>query len=272
VLLCCLSARAAAQGPPPDFKQLYAAAEYEQALVVLAPLKTAEAFQYKALCLLALGRQDEADAATEDLVSTAPTFVPSPAETPPRFVDLVASVRRELLPVIARRYFAEGRDRFAAKKPEEAIARFSLVLTLAADPAFEDATAAQDLTTLAQGFIDLAKATAAATAPVEVAAAAEPVRPPPPAATPPQVTQAVPLEQNVPSVPSEVVGRIGPATVVAVVIDATGKVTDVSVRQSSHPLYDRLVLQAARDWRYEPATINGVPVPSERLVTIQTAR
>jgi TonB family protein len=86
------------------------------------------------------------------------------------------------------------------------------------------------------------------------------------------VTQAVPLEQNVPGVPSEVVGRIGPATVVAVVIDATGKVTDVSVRQSSHPLYDRLVLQAARDWRYEPATINGVPVPSERLVTIQTAR
>jgi hypothetical protein len=43
-------------------------------------------------------------------------------------------------------------------------------------------------------------------------------------------------------------------------------------RQSALPLYDRMVLQAARAWRYEPATLNGVPVPSERVVTIQTTR
>jgi hypothetical protein len=41
------------------------------------------------------------------------------------------------------------------------------------------------------------------------------------------------------------------------------------MQQTSHPLYDRLVLQAAREWLYQPATLNGKPVPSEKVVTIQ---
>ena len=41
------------------------------------------------------------------------------------------------------------------------------------------------------------------------------------------------------------------------------------MQQTSHPLYDRLVLQAAREWLYTPAMLNGRPVPSEKVVTIQ---
>ena len=44
------------------------------------------------------------------------------------------------------------------KQNEEAVKRFSLVLTLLKDPAFTDLNAKQDLETLATGFIDLAKA------------------------------------------------------------------------------------------------------------------
>jgi TonB family protein len=55
---------------------------------------------------------------------------------------------------------------------------------------------------------------------------------------------------------------------VRVLIGADGKVLSASMQQSSHPLYDRLVLQAARDWLYRPATLNGRPVPSEKIVTI----
>jgi TonB family protein len=269
-MLCGLPAGAAAQDAPPDYKEMYAAAEYERALELLAPLDTFEALQYRALCLLALGRQDEASTAVKALVTSSPTFVPSPDETPPRFVELFASVRRGQLPVIARRLFAEGRERFNDKKSDEAIARFELVLTLLADPAFDDAATAQDLKTLAQGFIDLAHATAPP--PPPPVQAREPVSAPPPEAAPPTVTQAVPIAQEVPGVPRDAIGRLGPVLVVAVDIDAAGRVTGVTVRQSAHPLYDRLVQRAAREWRYEPATLNGVPVPSERVVTIQTAR
>jgi TonB family protein len=269
-MLCSLSASAGAQQAPGDFKELYAAAEYERALEILAPLETLEALQYKALCLLALGRQDEAGATVKALVTASPTFVPSPDEAPPRFVELVASVRRVQLPVIARRLFAEGRERFAEKKSADAITRFELVLTLLADPAFQDAAAAQDLQTLAKGFIDLAQATAPLPPPTEPVRA--PVVAPPTQRAPPSVTQPVPIAQEVPGVPRDAVGRLGPLLIVAVDIDAAGKVTGATLRQSSHPLYDRMVLQAARQWRYEPATLDGVPVPSSRVVTIQTPR
>jgi TonB family protein len=56
---------------------------------------------------------------------------------------------------------------------------------------------------------------------------------------------------------------------VRVEIDVNGRVVNVSMQQTSHPLYDRLVLQAAREWIYRPAMLNGRPVPSEKVVTIQ---
>ena len=274
LLACCLSATATAQEKAPDFKALYAAAAYDEALSVLAPLDTVEAYQYKALCLLALGRQEDVKAAVASLVTASPSFVPSLEEAPPRLVELVASTRKTLLPVIARRAFAEGRDRFAARQHDEAARQFALVLTLVSDPAFEDTTTAQDLKTLAQGFIDLARATAA---PPPVAQAvptpSEPVEPPPQApVSPPTITQPVALEQPVPAVPSDVVGRMGPTLTIMVEIDSEGRISAATVRQSAHPLYDRMVVQSTREWRYTPATLNGRPIPSEQLVTIQTAR
>ena len=271
-LVCCVLAPAAAQDQPADFKALYAQADYEKALVVLAPLDTVEARQYRALCLLALGRRQQATEAVESLVAAAPTFAPSAEEVPPRFIELVADVRRTLLPAIARRTFAEAREQFGAKEIEDAVRQFTLVLTLVSDPAFEDAAAGQDLKTLAQGFIDLAQATAPAPPPPRAdAIASKPVESEPPAPAP-AVTQAVPIVQSVPAIPPEAVGRLGPVLSINVQIDADGKVAAATVRQSAHPVYDRLVLQAARNWRYTPATLNGHPIPSEKTVAIQTER
>jgi TonB family protein len=60
--------------------------------------------------------------------------------------------------------------------------------------------------------------------------------------------------------------------VLVVLIDATGRVTGSTIKESAHPRYDMLVSQAARNWRYAPATRNGVPIPSEQVVTIQVER
>jgi TonB family protein len=272
VLMLCYATSAAAQAFETDYKTLYAAAEYDKALAVAAPLDTLEAQQYEALCLLALGRQADASTAIESLVNAAPTFTPSSEDAPPRFVDLVSKTRQKMLPVIARRVFGEGREFYATKQNDEAILRFSLVLKLLSDPSFTDTTTRQDLETLAQGFIDLATAkavpvvAAAPTPPVE-----EPASPALPTA-PPKVTQPVALVQQVPPLPLDIAARSSPRLVFVVQIDTAGRVTSTTIKESAHPRYDRMVSIAARDWRYTPATRDGAPIPSEQVVTIQIKR
>lgn len=275
VLSFCLATSAVAQVSEVDYKTLYAAAEYDKALEVVTSLDSVEAQQYKALCLLALGRQADASSAIEALVNSSPTFIPSAEDAPPRFVELVTKVRQKMLPSIARRTFAEGRERYADKQTDEALKRFSLVLTLLNDPAFADTNTKQDLETLAKGFIDLANAAAP---PVKVVAAPpEPIPPPTPAASgptasPPKIIPPVALAQAVPSMPPDLASRADTKLVLTVLIDETGKVTTATVKESAHPVYDRMVVQATRNWRYAPATRNDVPIPSEQVVTIQVKR
>jgi len=269
--LLCTVVSVSAQEPLPKAKALYDAAAYEEALALLAPVDAPEAQQYKALCLLALGRSQDAAGAVESLVSNSPTFEPSANDVPPRFVTLVSDAKRKLLPSIARRAFAEGREQFKSGSREDALHKFDLVLTLASSPSFKDSSDAEDLRTLASGFIELAKA---ATEPKP-----EPVPPPvvqpariveaPPATTKPEVIQPVAIRQAIPAIPSGLSGSGTQSASVRVEIGADGKVTGASIQQPSHPLYDRMLLQAARDWVYTPASLNGRAIPSEKVITVQ---
>ncbi len=45
-----------------------------------------------------------------------------------------------------------------------------------------------------------------------------------------------------------------------VIIDEKGRVTSVQILKSLHPELDRATIEAMCRWRFEPATINGVPV------------
>jgi TonB family protein len=54
--------------------------------------------------------------------------------------------------------------------------------------------------------------------------------------------------------------------VAEVVIDVAGNVTDAKVLQSI-PLLDEAALQAFRNWRFAPTSINGQPVPVRMTVT-----
>jgi TonB family protein len=53
-----------------------------------------------------------------------------------------------------------------------------------------------------------------------------------------------------------------------IVIDEQGRVISMAVRMSMHPIYDPLLLSAARDWRYKPATVNGTPVKFRKIIQI----
>jgi tetratricopeptide (TPR) repeat protein len=281
-----------AQEPLTKAKALYDAANYEDALSLLAPVQKPEAQQYRALCLLALGRSQDASNEVDSLIASAPTFEPSAEDVSPRFVSLVSDAKKRLLPGIARKTFNEARDQFKSGDRAGAAKKFDLVVTLAATDGFKDTSEAEDLRTLASGFIELADASqlreeqkATAPAPPKTAEATAPSPIPttttvPPSSvaapsssgthlTPTEVSQPVVVRQIIPAIPSGIAGMGSPTASVRVEIGTDGHVISASMQQSAHPLYDRLVLQAAHEWLYTPAMLNGRPVPSEKVVTIQ---
>src|SRR5262245_32558596 len=228
---------AIAQEPLTKAKALYDAAAYEDALTVLTPVDAPEAQQYKALCLLALGRSSDALGAVERLVNAQPTFDPSAQDAPPRFVALVSEAKRKLLPALARRAFNEGKDQFRNGSREEALRRFDLVLALTSDPLFKQSSDAEDLRTLASGFIDLATAAAPAAAPAPAPAAppAERAR-----TEAPEIVQPVAIKQFIPPVPRAITGQGNATLSVKLVIGADGRVQESSIQRSANPIYDRL--------------------------------
>ena len=55
---------------------------------------------------------------------------------------------------------------------------------------------------------------------------------------------------------------------VEVVINEAGAVERVVMRGSLGKRYDRLVLETARQWKYEPALVDGTPVKFRKVVQI----
>jgi hypothetical protein len=252
-----------AQEPLTKAKALYDAARYEEALTMLVPVHEPEAQQYRALCMLALGRAQDASGEVDSLIASAPTFEPSAEDVPPRFVSLVSESKKRLLPSIARKTFAEAREQYKNGDRAGALKKFDLVVTLASTGAFKDTSDADDLRTLASGFIELARASAparpASTTPVPApeppkvaeatpappvstpAAAQAPARAtaPPPSATAPQapsdVSQPVAVRQTIPAIPSSISGQGSPTASVKVEISAgwtCGQCVDAEVGAS----------------------------------------
>lgn len=248
-------------------ERLYASAEYEQALALLDGARDRQGLLYRALCMFALGRDDEARTAVESLVAAAPDFIPSAEEVPPRLVALVTTTRRAVLPGVMRKIFEEARQHYQAKAPDRAMPLFQEVLRLASASDVRDLEGAADLRVLSQGFIDLGQATQAAPLPPAPAATIAPV--------PAQRSSAVPvaarvLRQEIPPWPAELGPRVPGATgAVRVQIDNAGRVTGATMVKSINPRYDTRLLSATRYWQYEPATINGIPIPSESVVQVQ---
>jgi TonB family protein len=73
-----------------------------------------------------------------------------------------------------------------------------------------------------------------------------------------------------PPLPAEIgAARLG---VVELVVDEAGAVESATMRVSINPFYDRLLLEAARGWKYRPATLNGEPVKYRKSVQITVQR
>ena len=52
-------------------------------------------------------------------------------------------------------------------------------------------------------------------------------------------------------------------------IDESGNVTAVEIIQSSHPGYNRVLLETARGWKYSPALRDNRPVKTRKRVDVE---
>jgi hypothetical protein len=135
----------AAQSPSLDSaRDLYAAASYDEALSVLGRLRSSaqgadvgRIEYYRALCLLAIGRPEEAATAIEVAVTAEPFAHPSDTETSPHVRAAFRDVRRRLLPAIVDQKYTEARAAFD-RKDDSAAQRFSEVVALMNDPDLQD--------------------------------------------------------------------------------------------------------------------------------------
>ena len=250
-------------------RDLYASAEYDKALTAIGDSQDPAAQQYRALCLLALGRQADAEAAVKRLITSTPEFSLSAEDMPPRFITLFAQQRREIVPGVIRKLFAEAREDYRAKAFDRALPQFKRVLALSAEPELRSAEGVDDIRLLAESFIEIAAASGAPRPEAVASAVAAPVAPPPATAPVRRAIQpAVAVRQEMPPWPANFPVRTALSGSVRIRINTSGRVMSAVMVRAIEPRYDARVLAATHFWEYRPATENGVPVESESVVEI----
>jgi hypothetical protein len=295
VLLAASVARAAfgqvpaSKDPLGAARDLYASARYDEALAVLNDMRPTEAGnsvsdrrsieQYRSLCLLALGRGPEAESAIAAVVTADPAYLPNESDASPRVRAAFSDVRKRLLPEIVTTRYAVAKAAFDRKDYGSAEQIFRQVMALLDDP--DMGGRLSDLRTLASGFLDLS---VAAAAPPPEPAKKEPVAAPAPPPVPQpdpnhvytiddaEVTAPVPVRQDVPRIPPALARQARDRGVLDLIIDERGRVVSLNVRVSVHPMYDTLLMTAARDWRYQPATLAGKPVKFRKLIQVNVTK
>jgi hypothetical protein len=283
-------------------KVLYAAASFEEALSHLAEPAPADDMEqvetYRALCLMALGRDTEAVQSLERLLDRNPFHSLSDSEVSPRLVAMFRDVRTKRLPTAARDLYTRARMKFDERSYLAAADLFRDLLVGLNREDLEGQVGLADLKILAEGFLRQAEMeiirNGQTPPPVEGAPPTPPA--PRPAPTPPRPPAidlpvngngSLPLggspapviysqEDRYVVAPVEVARKMPnwnpPPTVqrgvyhglIEVVIDERGIIESAKILTSVAPSYDPLLLAATKNWKFRPATLNGEPVKYRR--------
>jgi TonB family protein len=282
VALLLVHSTARAQDSLQAAKDLYASAAYEDALAVLGRLHAAnpapEVEQFRVFCLIALGKTADAEKAIQTVVAANPMFVPDAAEVPPRILDAFNRTRRQVMPELARSMYSDAKGAYERKDRDAAVTGFERLVRMidSMDGSARDGSLTE-LRLLASGFLDLSRALrpketdgVPSTVSASAVAAAVPA-PAVPAPKPAEIVPAIAIKQSMPPwMPGDGVSRQGTFVgEIRVHISALGRVEGAEIVRSVHPVYDRLLLNAARSWEYQPATRNGTATPSDQVIQVQ---
>lgn len=276
VIMLATAPRLSAQEPLTAARQLYAAAEYEEALRLLDGLPAAASREerqsaelYRALCLMALGRRVDADRALDALVAQDPLYRPAD-DLSPRLRTAFTDARRRVLPAIVQQQYSDAKHAFDRKDFTGAASGFKRVIDVLNHPDLTQAAAQPplaDVKTLSAGFHDLSVKAIAPPPP--------PPPPPPPVILPPaiytgeepNVTPPVAIRQELPRFPGAVRAG-GVKGIIEVVVDEDGAVESAAMVVPTVPSYDKVLLTAAARWVYYPATREGKPVKFRKRIQI----
>ena len=140
-------------------KALYASASYEEALTHLAEAAPSEDMEqvetYRALCLMALGRDTEVVQSLERLLDRNPFHSLSDTEVSPRLVALFRDVRTKRLPTAARDLYMKARMKFDERAFTAAADLLRDLLAGLGREDLDGQTGLADLKLLAEGFLRL---------------------------------------------------------------------------------------------------------------------
>ncbi len=285
-----------ATAPAPDMatvRDLYASASYEEALTRLNSLERGVAVeqveQYRALCLLGLGRTGDAERALERMVIAKPLYKIEGADISPRLISMFREVRQRLLPSTARELYERGTANFDSKHFDDAAANFQTLISLLDDDDLASQSAMfADMRRLSDGFLKLAKveiaaaeearakAVAAARAAAEAKAAAAAAPPPKTvfSADDAEVVPPVELERHMPAwnPPTQLAAAREYSGVLEIVVDEKGRVERASLLRSVAPFYDTQLLEMATSWKFRPAMRDGQPVKYVKTFEIVRSR
>jgi TonB family protein len=303
----CLAAPLGAQDGLSAAQALYTDARYEDALKAFDALKaaggqppgTALAIEHgRALCLLALDRNADAQQAIETMLRLDPSFKPKEDDTSPKIRAVFRDVRRRALAGVLQEVYGRAKQAYERKAYDEAATGFGQVLALLDDPDLVlEAGPRADMRLVAKAFEDLAKAASApppvpplsgSSAPGGAVAAGGQAAPGGAAnaggargaaATGPlydaaskDVTAPVPERTDV-QIPDSLKRSLPTGDVVIeLIVSAAGTVESVTVRQSPDSVFGALVARAATDWRYRPASRAGKPVRYRLMTRVVVSR
>ena len=257
-------------------RELYVAASYDEALMMLGGLsngsRTLEELQsidlYRTLCLFALGRGTEADHVIDAMLMREPLYRTTSEELSPRVLGAFQTARRRLLPAVIQREYNEAKAAFDKQDFSRAADGFGSVLKSIGDPDIATMAGApplSDLRTLASSFRDLS---VKLTPPPPPKVEAKPVRVVK-AVYGPEDRDVMPplaIQQRVPKYPAAVTRPM--SGVVEFVVDEAGAVLTPSMQIAIDPMFDQMVISAAKKWVYQPATLEGKPVKYIKRLTI----
>jgi TonB family protein len=279
-----MAEQASAQDSLAAARDLYTSAQYDEALKVLDRLSPEASSNderqsvdlYRTLCLLAVGRRDDADRAIEAIIARDPLYRPS-QDLSPRMLTAFSDARKRVLPVLVQQQYAAAKDAFDRKEFEPASKAFKRVIDALKDPDIELAAAQPplaDLRSLSAGFYELSlKSIPPPPAPPPAPVAAPVAVPAPPriyGGEEAGVRHPVTIDQDMPRYPGPVPAS-GIKGLIEVVIDENGSVESAVIIASVSSAYDKLLLNAANKWRFAPATANGAPVKFRKRIQINIA-
>jgi TonB family protein len=260
-------------------KALYAQASYEDALTQLNTVTDTDAAnqvdQYRALCLLALGRDREAQASLERIVIRAPLYSVKADDASPKLVTLFQQVRQRTLPAAAKDLYTKARVNFDAKRFAEARPLFEEMLVVLKETAGGDSNpSVADLKQLGEGFLkltnaELTPAEAPRPAPAPALARAVPVAPAVYTSGNADVVAPVEIVRELPAWnPPASMERATLTGTLQIDIDERGAVERAILLESVAPAYDGRLLAATRTWKFQPATKDGVAVKYRKSIAI----